>query len=238
MRHPKAIAGALLIQMAVTHAMTRAQLPGHLACYSLESSQRVEGLVDIDAGALGLAPGCTIRSARLLCTEAAATFRAVTVDGEPVTPVPPDVPPPSGQTVCYKIKCPKPHPQPREVRDELGARTVKRLHPSLLCAPVGNPASTTSSTTTTTSSTTLPGPPCGPIPGLFDCASDGDCVVADGIGCCSCTMGGSQVAVNRERAPELTNQLSRCCRGTACIALFDCSNVRARCEAGRCILAP
>lgn len=238
MQHPKAIAGALLIQMAVTLAMAGAQVPGHVACYSLESPQQVEGLVDVDAGALGLAPGCTIRRARLLCTEAAATFRAVTVDGQPVTPVPPGAPAPSGQMLCYKIKCPKPHPQPREVRDDLGARMVKRLHPSLLCAPVGSPASTTSSTTTTTSSTTPPGPPCGPIPGLFDCASDGDCVVADGIGCCSCTMGGSQVAVNRERVLDLTDQLTRCCQETICLAVDTCSDVRPRCVAGGCTLAP
>jgi hypothetical protein len=84
----------------------------------------------------------------------------------------------------------------------------------------------------------LLGPICGPVAGLTDCTVDSDCIVVDGIGCCTCGMAGQQAAVNKVKAEFLPAQRRACCAGTACAAEYRCKeNLSAVCQSGKCVLA-
>ncbi len=79
---------------------------------------------------------------------------------------------------------------------------------------------------------------CEPIAGLTECETDDDCIVVDGVDCCSCTMGGQQAAINRRNEIEISLQREACCEGIACIALYACDrSLAAICEDRTCRLS-
>jgi hypothetical protein len=82
-----------------------------------------------------------------------------------------------------------------------------------------------------------PGGSCGPIAGLTDCTTDDDCKVVPGIGCCTCTMGVREAAVNRSKLAEISQRAAVCCGGILCAAVYVCEDhLGARCDAGTCEL--
>jgi len=75
------------------------------------------------------------------------------------------------------------------------------------------------------------------IDGLYDCARDEDCVVANSVVCCPCSMGGRQAAVNRLKARELRAALAECCSlPFLCTAEYACGHFTASFFKGKCKL--
>ena len=74
----------------------------------------------------------------------------------------------------------------------------------------------------------------------FWCASNDDCRIVERIGCCSCSEGGAQGAVNKFHLDELRLFLKSACRPRpVCIQLDLCrSDVKAICESRACRLVP
>jgi hypothetical protein len=81
-------------------------------------------------------------------------------------------------------------------------------------------------------------PDCTRLPDeWFACAADSDCVVVNGIGCCSCSMGGRQGAANGDAVANLERHRRLCCTGLACPAVMLCERgLQAVCENGKCAL--
>lgn len=74
----------------------------------------------------------------------------------------------------------------------------------------------------------------------FWCAKDEDCKVVQRIGCCPCSQGGAQGAVNLWHTNDLRLFLKSACRPRpVCVALNLCrKDVRAVCEDHKCRLVP
>ena len=70
------------------------------------------------------------------------------------------------------------------------------------------------------------------------CDDDGDCGLANQIGCCSCEMGGGQGAVNPAMREHLKGFLQRACQGrVTCVMVDACrADLTARCRSGQCVL--
>jgi len=70
----------------------------------------------------------------------------------------------------------------------------------------------------------------------FTCEADSDCIVSDGLDCCTCNMGGGpQVAINRGRQSEVDLLRRFLCEGVACLAVVTCFETReAVCREGLC----
>jgi hypothetical protein len=67
------------------------------------------------------------------------------------------------------------------------------------------------------------------------CKADSDCVVIDGLGCCSCTMGGRQGAISKDRVADAERLRQVCCGNIACPAVMLCKRgLAAVCEDGMC----
>jgi len=74
----------------------------------------------------------------------------------------------------------------------------------------------------------------------FWCAGDADCTVVERIGCCACSEGGAQGAVNRWHTDDLRLFLKSACRPRpVCIQLDLCRHdMKAICEERTCRLVP
>jgi hypothetical protein len=69
----------------------------------------------------------------------------------------------------------------------------------------------------------------------FACEADSDCMIVDGIGCCSCNMGGEQTAMREDKVQEVERFRRLCCEDIACPAVVLCeSGLEAICEDGMC----
>jgi hypothetical protein len=73
---------------------------------------------------------------------------------------------------------------------------------------------------------------------ITGCEHDGDCGVADQIGCCPCEAGGGQGAVNLRMRARLKGFLRRACgHRPACVNVAACrSDLRPMCVDGSCAL--
>lgn len=71
---------------------------------------------------------------------------------------------------------------------------------------------------------------------LSACASDDDCVSVKS-GCCGCSMGGSNTAINREFLLEWESQSGKNCDGVMCLAVVrqPCPE-KAKCVFDSCVL--
>lgn len=90
----------------------------------------------------------------------------------------------------------------------------------------------------TSTPTPTPSVTCEPIAGLTDCQEDSDCVVVEQIGCCPCSAGGQQAAINQSKQAELSLQLEVCCAAAGvCLDVYLCEdNPAALCQSGTCAL--
>ena len=115
-----------------------AQIDDHLRCYRIKDPLKLRGLVDINTPQFGLAPGCRISTAKLLCVPA-DKFNEDVLDGSTRLPIDPLLPvsalPAPGDRLCYKVSCRDPGPPDALVTDQFGTRTVGRLKERLLCTP-------------------------------------------------------------------------------------------------------
>jgi hypothetical protein len=76
-----------------------------------------------------------------------------------------------------------------------------------------------------------------PLPAeLVACAVDADCVVVDRIGCCTCSTGGAQWAVNVSQVDALRRFLKHSCKNRpACLQINACRrDLTAVCRAATC----
>jgi hypothetical protein len=63
-------------------------------------------------------------------------------------------------------------------------------------------------------------------------------MVVDGIGCCSCTMGGEQTAMRTDKVQDAERVRRLCCDDIACPAVVLCEpGLEAVCEDGMCRVA-
>lgn len=55
---------------------------------------------------------------------------------------------------------------------------------------------------------------------IYSCSQDSDCAKAKG-GCCSCNMGGTAIAINKNFESEWTGKLAKECSNIACLAVIS-----------------
>ena len=61
----------LLLALALLAPQSvQAQIDDHLRCYKVKDPLKLKGFVDLDTAQFGLAPGCKITKAKLLCVPA------------------------------------------------------------------------------------------------------------------------------------------------------------------------
>lgn len=65
------------------------------------------------------------------------------------------------------------------------------------------------------------------------CNSDSDCVETQ-AGCCSCSMGGKQTAINKKYLSNWKEKLEKYCKGIACPAVVRCKPGKPRCVNSVC----
>jgi len=111
----------------------------HLECYKIKDPLALAAVVDLDSPLLGLAPGCKVSKAKMLCVAAAKTVVSAVnkQTGAAIVPVPLAAVPSSNDRICYKVKCPVPvAPIPdQDVTDQFGGRVVGKLKATMLCTP-------------------------------------------------------------------------------------------------------
>jgi len=64
---PSRAAATLVLLLASTAA---AQVADHLQCFEIKDAVKLQGIVDLDSPQLGVAAGCKVSRAALLCTAA------------------------------------------------------------------------------------------------------------------------------------------------------------------------
>ncbi len=69
------------------------------------------------------------------------------------------------------------------------------------------------------------------------CNSDSDCVETQ-AGCCRCTMGGVQTAINKKYLNKWEEKLKKFCQGTICPAVFRCKKGKVICKNHKCKFVP
>jgi sugar lactone lactonase YvrE len=111
-------------------------LKDHQACYRMRDPLGVSGVVDFTSD-LGVASGCRLGGAKLVCDP---TSRTIVSSNITVTPV-------FGRglldgRICYRVRCKPPYPASVDIADQFGTRTLTKLRPRLLCTPAvsGPPA--------------------------------------------------------------------------------------------------
>jgi len=121
--------------------------------------------------------------------------------------------------------------------------------PTATFCPTGTPCPTDSTATAAPAATATPTPILSATPTpeidctqppteIFACAEDSDCVVVDQVGCCPCSTGGAQGAINQQKARYLMAWLSRCCEQSACLEVYLCQGgLSAACDMGTCQVA-
>jgi hypothetical protein len=133
------VIATLGVALAATTAA--AGVPDGLQCYELSNAnlRALRGVVDLDAPAIGAAPGCSISRAKLYCVAAAADVRkdTLTDGGKPIVELPYEGPPADGDRVCYRVKCPYPvgSAPDQTITDRFGTHRFKRLRTDMMCVP-------------------------------------------------------------------------------------------------------
>jgi hypothetical protein len=129
------------LALALVATTAAAGVPDGLQCYELGNAnlRGLRGVVDLDAPATGVAPGCKISRAKLYCVGAAAEVRkdTLTDGGKPVFELPYEGRPADTDRVCYRVKCPHPvgSASDRIVTDRFGTHGFRRLRTDMLCVP-------------------------------------------------------------------------------------------------------
>jgi hypothetical protein len=129
-----------LAALSLVPLQAAAQTADHLACYTIKDPLKQSGIIDLDAGLLGVEQGCKIAKRSLrLCGP--ATKQVVELFDASVRPpaakLPLEV---SGRRLtdlylCYKVKCPARDIPPFAVSDQFGTRDVEKLRITEVCAP-------------------------------------------------------------------------------------------------------
>lgn len=102
----------------------------HLKCYDIEDRHQFQAIVDLDTKQFGLEEGCRVDKAVQFCVP--TTKRVVK---STVVPLPIHVKPAAGDSICYRIKCPKIDRLVLGVADQFGKRRIRKDQPRLLCVP-------------------------------------------------------------------------------------------------------
>lgn len=68
---------------------------------------------------------------------------------------------------------------------------------------------------------------------LSECTVDEDCVKVQTT-CCSCSMGGNEVCVPKDKAEEYRMNESECPKNNICVAMYNCNKNTCICEEGNC----
>ena len=137
MRPAIILIGLLAFGATLIAGPAQAQIDDHLRCYKIKDTQKLKGTIDINTAQFGLAPGCRISKASLLCVPADKFNESVIhrETGDPVTPLPLSTLPAPGDQLCYKVKCKDTPPPDTEVTDQFGTRLVTRFKERFLCTP-------------------------------------------------------------------------------------------------------
>lgn len=97
------------------------------------------GVVDLEAPAFGLAPGCRVSRAKLYCVAASADVEPGTLadGGRPIDEVLYQGRPAETDRVCYRVQCPEGvgAAPDQTVTDRFGTHHFKNLRTEMMCAP-------------------------------------------------------------------------------------------------------
>jgi hypothetical protein len=146
---PARLTLGIVVAVSIVATSAGAAVFDHLKCYKVKGGSSVTAVVDLQPAApeLPLGPGCKVKGPTLFCAPVSKTV--VTA-----TPPPPGAPPGSDETphLCYKLKCPKPLPDPLVATDQFGTFDLRPTRTSIVCTPAV--LGTTTTVTNTTSTTT------------------------------------------------------------------------------------
>ena len=128
----------ILVLFAATaaHALT-----DDLQCYKVgnESLKALKVVVDLDAPAIGAAPGCKLTKAKLYCVPSATTVQPGTLfDGrQPLTTIPYASMPAETARICYGVSCKKPNGlgPDQTATDRFGTHGFGKLAAQMVCVP-------------------------------------------------------------------------------------------------------
>ena len=125
----------LLLLSATAHA-----LPDQSICYQVKDSLKLKGTLEPDASTVPLQPGCKLSKTRYLCVPALAN--ASNVVDRKTGPISPTFfeGRPTGEQLCYKIRCKRPFPENAQAQDLFGSRMLENLRPGLYCTPLAREA--------------------------------------------------------------------------------------------------
>jgi hypothetical protein len=113
-----------------------AQVADHLECFKAADALRFRAIVDLESPRFGLAPGCSVSRAKLVCVPARKSLTALTdTSGAPLAGLPVTGPPIATASVCYKVRCPAPPIAGVEVTDQFGSRVIAGGRAAMLCTP-------------------------------------------------------------------------------------------------------
>jgi len=126
---------ALLFLSGLAHAVSDQSI-----CYEVKDSLKLKGTLDPDRATVPLQPGCKLSKTRYLCVPASAGVSNV-VDRK-TGPITPAFYPgrPTGEELCYNIRCKRPFPEDARAQDSFGDRVLGKLTPGLFCTPLAREA--------------------------------------------------------------------------------------------------
>ncbi len=130
-----------VLATALVATAAEAGVPDHLQCYELKNAnlRGLRGVVDLDAPAFGLAPGCRISRAKLYCVPAEAAVQPGTLadGGRPLDEILYQGRPTETDRICYRVKCPYPAgaAPDQTVTDRFATHRFKQLRTEMLCTP-------------------------------------------------------------------------------------------------------
>ncbi len=138
----RAIGVVALLAVVMGGTPARAQDdPDHLQCYKLTDAtfRHLRGTVDLDAPAIGVAPGCKLSKAKLYCVPARQQVRPGTLfDGaHPLTEVPYHGRPAETDRICYQVRCTGSVGTAADqiATDRFGTHELRRLKTDMVCTP-------------------------------------------------------------------------------------------------------
>jgi len=125
---------AVFVAVAMGVAPSISYAADGMQCFRIKDSVKLKGVVDIDAGDHGLAPGCKIGKAKQYCVPASSSVVTASDKGVPIDPLA-VTGPLTGAKICYKVRCPKTPVALQEVSDRFGNRNVEMIKAQTLCLP-------------------------------------------------------------------------------------------------------
>jgi hypothetical protein len=135
---PGTLGALLAVALGGTPASAQGD-PDHLQCYRVTDAtlRRLRGTVDLEAPAIGVAPGCKLSKAKLYCVPARQQVRPGTLfDGvHPVTEVPYHGRPAETDRICYQVRCPPSTAADQIATDRFGTHALRRLATDMVCTP-------------------------------------------------------------------------------------------------------